>query len=101
MSDAGVPGRRDSAVSLPDVVQSTPIRGQRRLGAIGRPIIDHDDLQIPIRLIEHTGNRGPDVRSLVVGSDDYADARRHQSGHAAPSRSTTVFLICAMTISRS
>ncbi len=78
MPDTGIPSGRNSSVSLPDVVQTAPIRRQRCFRAIGRPIIDQDDLQIPIRLRENTGDRRRDVPNLVVGSDDYADGRPYQ-----------------------
>jgi hypothetical protein len=44
-------------------------------GVVGRPIIDHDDLEVGETLREHGFDRFPDEMPAVVGGQDHTDNR--------------------------
>src|SRR5215470_6517335 len=67
----------DPPVPLPDVLQIATIAAQLGDGAVRRPIVDNNQLEITIRLRQHAANACSDVRSLVVGRNNDAHGGTH------------------------
>jgi hypothetical protein len=53
--------------------QRVPVRGEDLARAVGRAVVDHDQLVAGMRLPQHAVHRVLDVTAVVVGDDDDAD----------------------------
>ena len=75
MTDANVPSGRDAPIGLTNIGKPIAIGDDVVRCVVRGSIIHDDDLEIAIRLIQNTDDRGRNVGSLIVGRDDNADGR--------------------------
>ena len=85
-ADAGIASRADSLVRLPVVAQARVHSRERVAGAVGRAVVDHDQLEVGERLREDAAHRPPDVLATLERRNDHRDRRRRVRGgvHDAP-----------------
>ena len=75
-SHAGVPGRAGAGIGLMDNLDARIARGifvKHLLRAVGRAVVDADDLNLAQRLRQHRIQTFRQIRRLVVHRDDYGD----------------------------
>jgi hypothetical protein len=69
---AGEPGARLAMQAQPRI----PRAGQQIGRRIGRAVVDHDQLQVAVRLFEHAADGGGDPPRAVVDRHEDGDSRR-------------------------